>query len=173
MIPATNTDWRIAQVRHCRYYEKVLRNANRLFEQGGAALQAGLKVYEAELANIERAQAWAVAQSATDPEAARLCSELPDAGNYFFDLRQHPRERVRWREAALVAARTLGNRAAEAVHLSNLGIAHGALGDTERASEYYAERLVFARKMGAAWRRDRSESIGRRTGRLGAFAQSH
>jgi tetratricopeptide (TPR) repeat protein len=62
-------------------------------------------------------------------------------------LRQHPRERVRWCEEALKAARQLKNRAAEGRHLGNLGIAYFDLGDQRRAIECQEESMAIAREL--------------------------
>jgi tetratricopeptide (TPR) repeat protein len=64
------------------------------------------------------------------------------------NLRLHPREYTRWLEAALTAARKMGNREAEGAHLGNLGLAYAALGETRRAIELYEQRLVIAREIG-------------------------
>jgi tetratricopeptide (TPR) repeat protein len=72
----------------------------------------------------------------------------PDAGAYALDLRQHPRDRIRWLGAALAAARRLKDRAVEGAHLGNLGTAFYAMGEARRAIEFYEQRLVNAREIG-------------------------
>ena len=49
---------------------------------------------------------------------------IPDAGVYCLSLRQHPRERIRWLELALAAARRLKQRSWEGAALGNLGNAY-------------------------------------------------
>jgi len=137
-----------AALRHSHHFTTVLRKADDLYLQGGESLKRGLALFDVEWGNIQAGQAWASARAAQDHEAARLCSDYPDAGAYCLALRQHPRDYIRWLEAALAAARRLGNRGAEGRHLGNLGYAYDDLGDFRRAIEYYEEALVIHRSFG-------------------------
>ena len=137
-----------AQKRHAGYYESVLRAANKLYMQGHDSIQHGLGLFELEWRNIQAGQAWAATNATIEDDAARSCSDYPDAGAYLLNLRQHPREQIRWREAALAAARRMKNRGAEGVHLSNLGIAYADLGETRKAIEFYEQALVIDREIG-------------------------
>src|SRR5207245_1044459 len=112
----------VAERRHAEHYKNVIGGANDLYLRGGESLKKGLALFDAEWANIQAGQAWAAAHAGEDEAAAVLCSAYPNAGAYCLDLRQHPREQIRWREAALGAARRLKNRAAEAAHLGSLGV---------------------------------------------------
>src|SRR5205814_552546 len=114
--------------------------------------------FDAERRNVETGQEWACQHADGDETAARLCNEYPNAGVYVFSLRQHPRERILWLEAALAAARQLKHRAAEGSHLGNLGNAYAALGQTRRAIEFYEQRLVIAREIGD--RRGEGNALG-------------
>jgi tetratricopeptide (TPR) repeat protein len=136
------------QQRHAEHYAMVLRSANKLYKQGSEAIQRGLALFDLERGNIQAGQAWAQANAEKNKAAAQLCSDYPDAGAYCLELRQHPRERIRWREAALAAARSLKHRAGEGVHLGNLGLAYADLGEPRRAIEFYEQRLIIAREIG-------------------------
>jgi len=137
-----------AHGRHAQHYVNVAADADQLLLQGGEGVLRGLGLFDQEWSNIQAGQAWAAARAAKDDEAARLASRYPDAGVYCLDLRQHPRERMVWHEAALDAARRLKDRAAEAVHLGNLGLAYADLGEPRRAIEYHERRLAIAREIG-------------------------
>jgi len=143
--------------RHAAYYMNVLTEANRLYLKGNENILAGLAQFDRERTHIEAGQAWAAAHPA-DPAAARLCNLYPDAGTYIIDLRLHPRAQITWREAALTAARALGNRKYEGFHLGNLGLAWAALGEPRRAIDYYEQRLVIAREIGD--RRGEGNALG-------------
>ncbi len=147
-----------AQRRHAEHFETVLRTARALYEQGGENVLRGLALFDLERANIEPGQAWAEARAGTDDAAARLCSGYPDAGAYVLDLRHHPRERIKWREAALAAARRLNRKGSEGAHLGSLGIAYYSLGEYRRAIEYYEQRLTIAREIGN--RRGEGQALG-------------
>jgi tetratricopeptide (TPR) repeat protein len=134
--------------RHTKYYGGVLAKADDLYLKGGDSITNGLALFDLEWGNIQAGQAWAAAHSAEDPEAARLCSGYPGWGVYVPDLRLHPRERIRWCEAALAAARQLRDRGAEGSHLGNLGNAYNALGEYRRAIDYHEKHLAIAREMG-------------------------
>ena len=147
--------------RHAAHYASVLRAAKELYKQGGESITRGLALFDLEWPNIQAGQAWSAAHSASPlsetategrteggPTAAQLCSDYPDAGLYCLNLRLHPREWIRWLEAALAAARRAKNRQAEGVHLGNLGNAYADLGEPRRAIEFYEQRLVIARGIG-------------------------
>jgi tetratricopeptide (TPR) repeat protein len=133
--------------RHAQHYAEVLRKADVLYMQGGEAIKSGLALYDLEVGNIKAGQAWAAAHAAKDEEAARLCSDYPDAGACCLGLRQHPRERIEWLVAALAAARRLKEPGGEGVHLGNLGLAYAHLGEPRRAIEYSEEYLAIAREI--------------------------
>lgn len=137
-----------AAFRHAAHYAKVLRASKELYKKGGEAIQAGLDLFDAEGDNIRAGQAWAAEHAGEKEEAARLCSDYPDAGVYVLDLRLHSRERIAWLTAALAAARRLQDRASEGAHLGNLGIAYWRLGDPRQAIELYEQRLVIAHEIG-------------------------
>ena len=144
--------------RHAHYYVDVLREANNLYLKGGESLKSGLALFDIEWGNVQAGQAWAVAHTGRDDEATRLCSHYPNVGAYCLELRQHPREHIKWREAALTAARRLGDRYAEGVHLGNLGLAYDSLGEYRRAIEYNEQYLAIAREKGD--RRDEGAALG-------------
>ncbi len=127
-----------AQRRHAAHYESVLRTANDLYEQGGDNILRGLALFDLEWPNIQAGHAWAVANARTDTNAIRLCNNYADNW-YILDLRLHPREYIRWLEAALTAARQLKNRMMEGVHLGNLGLAYADLGDARQAIQFYEQ----------------------------------
>jgi tetratricopeptide (TPR) repeat protein len=137
-----------ARGRAARHYEGVLRAAIERYKQGGEDLLRGLALFDRQRGHIEAGQAWAAGRAREDEEAARLCVAYPDAGVYVLNLRLHAREWIGWLEAAVAAARRLGDRAAEGVHLGNLGLAYAALGQAQRASEYYERALVIRREIG-------------------------
>jgi tetratricopeptide (TPR) repeat protein len=135
-----------ASLRHAQHYVEVLRNAKDLYKQGGDSLMSGLALFDLERGNIEAGQAWATENAADDNTAARICSDYPDAGAHCLDLRHHPRERIRWLEAGLAAARRSKNRSVEGAHLGNLANAHKNLGEYRRAIEYHEQHLQIARE---------------------------
>jgi len=144
----TESERAAGQQHHAEHYATVLRSADKLYKQGGEAIQRGLALFDLEWGNIQAGQAWAQANAEKNKAVAQLCSDYPDAGTYCLDLRQHPRERIHWREAALIAARSLKDRAGEGVHLSNLGVAYRDLGEPRRAVEFYEKCLTLHREIG-------------------------
>jgi tetratricopeptide (TPR) repeat protein len=173
----TDDDRAPAQLRHAEHYLSVLRQAQKLYLQGNDAILQGLALFDREWPNIRAGHTWAVdavgatlvvAQGAQDAQgghkaryaddAARLCDDYPDAGTYVLDVRLHPRELIRWREAALAAARYRKDRSAEGVHLGNLGLAYAALGETRTAIEFYEQQLVIVRAIGD--RRGEGNALG-------------
>jgi tetratricopeptide (TPR) repeat protein len=137
----------VVERRHAAHYLEVLRRANRLYKEGGGALLRGLRLFDAEWPNIQAGQAWAAAHSQHAEPAAALCDSYPDAGTYCIRLRLHPREQIRWREAALQAARQRGDRSHEGFHLGSLGNAYVDLGEPRRAIEIYERDLAISREI--------------------------
>jgi len=133
--------------RHATHYKTVLRAAKEFYKQGGEVLMRGLALFDLEWINIRVGQAWAEAHAEEDDAAAQLCNDYASAGTHLLMLRQQPRERIRWNEAALAAARRLKNRGAEVGHLGGLGIAYAALSEFRRAIEFEEQRLIIAREI--------------------------
>lgn len=137
-----------AQLRAANFYLTVLREAGALYDQGGEALRRGLERFEKEWANIKLRQSWVEEHSSEDEKVAVLCSSFPDAAPRLLDLRQHPRERIQWLEAALSAARRLKDQIAEGKHLNGLGLAYLRLGEAGRALELLQSSLAILNKVG-------------------------
>lgn len=148
----------IGQRRHASHYLGISQKAKELYKQGGEALKRGLVLFDLEWSNIQAGQSWAEEHASEDDAAASLCSYYPDAGAHLLDLRQQPRERIRWREAALSAARRLKDQAAEGAHLGNLGTAYAELGEMRRAMEFFEHLLTITRKIGS--RRGEGQALG-------------
>ena len=134
--------------RHASHYLEVLGEAQHLYETGRDSILAGLGLFDRERQNVEAGQAWAAVRASHNPDAARLCNAYPDAGAYVISLRLHPRARIAWLEAALAAARSLGDREMEGMHLTNLGGAYHTLGEVQKAIGYYEEALKIDREIG-------------------------
>jgi len=138
----------VTALRHAEHYLAVTRDASDLYEKGGESLMGGLALFDIEWENIQAGLVWAVTQSAEDQEAAKLCSAYPDWGTHLLHLRQHPREQIRWHEAALTAARKLKDRAAEGSHLGGLGYSYEKLGEYSRAIAYAEQYVAISREIG-------------------------
>jgi tetratricopeptide (TPR) repeat protein len=135
-----------SQRSHAEYFQSVLHEADALYEQGGDALLRGLQLVDLEWHNIQAGHLWAVTNAETNRAARELCSSYPDAGRYVLDLRQHPRERIRWCEAALAAARRLKRRKAESRHLMAMGRAYINLTELHHALDGYDQALAITRE---------------------------
>ncbi len=64
------------------------------------------------------------------------------------ELRQHPREQIAWREAALYAARRLANRKAEAKLLKQLSDSFSEIGEQGQALDYAEQALKIMEELG-------------------------
>jgi tetratricopeptide (TPR) repeat protein len=139
----------VGQKRFATHYKDVLATADKLYEDGGESLLRGMALFDLEWGNIQAGHAWVAAQAdAADADVTRLGMTYPDAGVYMLNLRQHSRERIRWLEIALTAARRLQHREGEGVALGNLGTAYAALGETHRAIQFHEQYLAIAREIG-------------------------
>lgn len=105
-----------ADLRHSAYYLNVLSDADEAFQQGGEAMEEGLRLFEMAWNNIRGGQTRSRDYSEIDPRAAELCSNYSMVGANLLILRFDPREHIRWIEAGLSIARRTENIAAEAIH---------------------------------------------------------
>ncbi len=147
----------VARQRFSAHYQSVLHEADALYEQGGEILKQGLELVDLEWSNIQAGQVWAATHVDDDRAARELCNSYPDAGKYVLDLRQHPRERIRWSEAGLGAAQKLKRRKAAVRHLAALGDSYTDLAEVHHAIECYEQALQIAREAGD--RRGEAESL--------------
>ncbi|MSU57963.1 MAG: tetratricopeptide repeat protein [Pedosphaera sp.] len=135
-----------ARLRHARHYCSVGATTDKLYQQGGENVRLGVELFDRERTHLEAAFDWL--QTRRDQETAALLVELVDAVAYTGGLRFHPRQRIRWLEGQLAAARITKNRGAEGAALGNLGNAYAALGDARKAIEFHEQALVIAREIG-------------------------
>jgi tetratricopeptide (TPR) repeat protein len=139
------------------HYQSVLHEADALYEQGGESLRRGLGLVDLEWRNIQEGQVWAATHVDDDHAARELCNSYPDAGKYVLELRQRPRERIRWSEAALTAAQKLNQRNAAVRHLVALGDSYNDLAEVNHAMGCYEQALEIARE--ACDRRGEAEAL--------------
>jgi len=145
-----------AAVRHAAYYLEVGSWANALYEQGGEHVLEGLRLFDGTWPHLQAA--YGRMRERGDEAAARWTSEFPDRVVYVLDLRLPPRDKIPILEAAAAAARQIGDKGAEEVHLGNLGLAYADLGEVRRAIECYEQALVIARETGD--RRGEGNALG-------------
>ena len=136
-----------ASLRHATHYEAILREAQALYKKGGGSVALGLALLDLEWHNARAGQEWSAGKADIDEAAARLCNDYPDAGVNCLSLRQHPREQIRWLEAAVSAARRLKDRGAEGRYLGNLGLSYAHVGETRRAIEFHEQALAILREI--------------------------
>ena len=145
-----------AQHKHAKHYLTVLSQAEKFYQKGGTNVLAGLKFLDREWANIKIGQAWAKGiipisskmKKSDRKSALQLASSYAVDGCNVLDLRLHPRDKIGWLETGLKAAKMMGNRSAESVHLGNLGSAYSSLGETRKAIGYTERALNISRKIG-------------------------
>ena len=145
-----------AALRHAGHYLEVGAEADDLYKQGGEHVLEALRRFDAAWPHLQAS--FARMQARDDDPAVRWLSDFSDRTAYLLDLRLPPRERIPIHEAALSAARRLGDRPAEGVHLGNLGLAYADLGEVRRAIEYYEQQLVITRELGD--RRGEGNALG-------------
>lgn len=145
-----NTEERAAgSKRHAIHYKDVLSVSNDLYFQCGAAQSRGLALFDLEWGNIQAGHTWIVAQGVeTKEDLARLGMVYPNSGAEVLHLRQPPRDRIRWLEIALTAARRLKDRAHEYASLGNLGLGYADLGETRGAIQFFEQVLLIVREFG-------------------------
>jgi tetratricopeptide (TPR) repeat protein len=139
----------VGKKRFATHYCDVLAVIQKLYKKGGEPMLRSLLAFDLEWGNIQAGHAWVAAQAETaDADVALLGMTYPDAGGYVFDLRQHPRERIRWLEIALLTARRSQDQEFEGATLGNLGLTYFFLGEIHHAIELYEQALSIHRDIG-------------------------
>ncbi|HKQ79876.1 MAG TPA: tetratricopeptide repeat protein [Blastocatellia bacterium] len=147
-----------ARKRFALHYRTALIACQSLYDEGNESVLRGLALFDQEWSNIQAGQRWSEASIEKDRDAAQLCIDYPNAGYYVILLRLHPRERIRWLEFQLTAARQLKQRINEGVAIGNLGLAWAALGEIRKAIEFHEQALIISRKIGN--RRNEGNDLG-------------
>ncbi|MDZ7402444.1 MAG: tetratricopeptide repeat protein [candidate division KSB1 bacterium] len=129
------------QLRHAIYFVLRLDQLNKMYLRGGENIATALKLIIEDWENIKLGQAWAAKNSRSNPKAAELTVDYPDAGTQILLLYQHPLQRIEWRKAALAVSQQLNHTAAEGAHLANLGLAYLDLGQLPQAVDYFLPAL--------------------------------
>ena len=136
-----------ARLNHATVFEQILREANDAYSKEEDIPQVIERLDEEWWSEIQEAQEWTSQHSAENDEAARLCSSYPFVGELLVYLRLPPKERIRWGEAAVAAARRIKDRPAEAAHLHKLAMAYLDLGEFQRAIPYLKEGAAINREI--------------------------
>ena len=139
---------RAAQYRLAQHYLDIARTAQRIYEQGNENEVFALALFDRERDQMKYWQAWAANHAGEDEHAAALCSEYAEASIDIFKLRLLPQEYLVWLEAALAAARRLGDRRAEALHLLGMWEMSVLVVEYQHVIDYAQQALAIARQIG-------------------------
>jgi tetratricopeptide (TPR) repeat protein len=138
----------VALWRYARAAVQIAQATQDQYVAGGDGALAALARFDAERPHIDAARVWAEAHAGT-PDGDRLLWDAAAATRHIGQLRYDARhERLPHWEGAHAAAQRLGDRRAERLALTNLGIAHSNLGETRHAFPYYEQALAIARMIG-------------------------
>jgi tetratricopeptide (TPR) repeat protein len=138
----------VSAKRHAEHYQKLLRKASQMYEQGGDSLRQALKLFDKERDNVRTGRLWAEHNCESNPEAAELSVRYSVVGECFFSLRWPANERLQSLKISLSCAQGLGQRDAEGNLLGSIGRVFVEAGDFLRASKQFAQQLVVARETG-------------------------
>ena len=137
----------VAKISHSVYYVRVLADINQMYLRGQENILLGLRLYDTERINFETGQRTSVFYLEETHVAAQACNRYARQGA-INGLRLMPKDRIKWLEAGLRAARFLEDKAAEGAHLGNLGNAYYGLGEVRKAIEFHEGCLAIARELG-------------------------
>jgi len=155
MTPPLPGGWDDARRRHAAHYLQVGSAANELHKQKGGVVE-GLQRFDAAWPHLLAAWDWM--SRAGDPAAARWLSDFDGVMSLILALRLTPRQRIPFLEVALDAARRLGDKQDEGIHLGHLGVRYADLGDLKRAIGFYEQALAIVRETGD--RRSEGTALG-------------
>lgn len=136
---------------HANHFLEWAGEADSLYLQGNENILLGLARFRFIWPHLISAYERCLPEHTNFPHpdsADAWLSNFPSMCAYLLDLHLPPRQKIPILEAALEAARRLGEKQAEGVHLGNLGNAYAALGDARKAIEFYEQALVIDREIG-------------------------
>jgi tetratricopeptide (TPR) repeat protein len=138
-------------LRHAYHALAWASEADDLFEKGNENILRGLARFRFIWPQLLAAYERLLPDQEPRPrpaEADRWLSAFPGSCAYVLDLHLPPRQKIPFLQAALDAARRLGDKNAEGIHLGNLGVAYADLGDARKAIEFYEQALAIDREIG-------------------------
>ena len=133
-----------AKRRHANHFIKVAEESDRLFLKGGNCLQLSLAMFDTERPHFESAFDW-LSSSANEPASL---IQLVDAVVYTGSLRFDFRQRIRWLEAEIKAAKASGDRKAESNAIGNLGLVYIRLRQPSKALGLFETALALDKELG-------------------------
>lgn len=136
-----------AQYRLAQHYLDKLRMAQRMFQQGNENVAYALAMFDREKDQVKQCQAWVSTLVGQDDRATAICSDYAKASSNILHLRLLPREYLAWLEAALEAARRLGDQRAEATHLLAMYALSELTFEYHHAIHYAQQALSIARSI--------------------------
>jgi len=135
--------------RHAEHFLEWASEANTLYKKGNENILVGLAQFRFIWFHLYSAYERLLPSQKTRPQSAdRWLSNFPGRCAYVLDLHLPPREKTLIMQTALDAARRLGDKKDEGIHLGNLGLAYADLGDARKAIEFYEQYLSIAREIG-------------------------
>ncbi|MEK9627900.1 MAG: tetratricopeptide repeat protein [Nitrospinota bacterium] len=138
----------MAERRLATEFMNALETVNKLMEKGGKPETKGLMFFDQELDNIKAGQEWSQKNCSKDQDAAKVCSAYTKNGAEIIVKRLQPAETIRWFEAALSAAKQLGDSEAERMHLLSLGPEYNRMKQPQKAMEFMERALSLCKKEG-------------------------
>lgn len=138
---------RAAQYRLAQHYLEKLQAAERTYQLGDESAVRALTMFDLDREQVQLQQTWIAAHAVQDEQAAALCSAYTGACPHLYNLRLLPQEYLSWLEAALEAARRLGDRRAEAAHLPGLYAAVEQINAFHVAIDYIGQALSIAQQL--------------------------
>ena len=141
-------DRNMAERRLATEFMNVLENAHLHVEKGGKEAIKGFRLFDLELENIKAGMEWSRRYCDKDKDAAQICSAYTEYGAKMISQRLSPSECIQWFEAALTAARQMGDKEAERAHLLNLGSQYALSNQTQEATNTLQSALSFCKKEG-------------------------
>jgi tetratricopeptide (TPR) repeat protein len=150
-----------AVLRHAHHALEWASEADTLYQKGNENILRGLARFRFIWPHLLAAYERLLPDQEPRPrpaEADRWLSDFPGRCAYVLDLHLPPRQKIPLLQAALEAARRLGDRSDEGIHLGNLGLAYADLGDARKAIEFYEKQLAIAQEIGD--RRGEGNALG-------------
>ena len=149
--PTLRRRWVVAVLR-------LLETAQTVFDKDNLA---GLSLFDRDRATIDAAQTygaahWQTEHEAGNPDMARALARFPN--NSVLSLRLPPKTFLVWLDAALPAARAIGNRGSEALILGNIGWFAQLADDFSKARKALEGSITLKRKREDRFGEARSES---------------
>ncbi|RPH61973.1 MAG: tetratricopeptide repeat protein, partial [Chloroflexi bacterium] len=160
LLRENESEKQLAAQRHANYYLEQAAKTKERYNLGAENMRAALNRFNLLWPHLNTAYKRIIQSPGQGQGSAesRWLSDFPEKIIYALDLHLPPEQMIAIIETGLAAARRMGDKQSESIHLVNLGFAYSTTGNIEQAIKYYEQALPLKREVGDL--RGESKALG-------------